>query len=370
MQPLMSLLSLHNITKRFDAVEAVTDVSLSIEQGEFFGLLGPSGCGKTTLLRLIAGLEQPDHGQVLLDGRDITSASPQRRNFGMVFQSYALFPHLNVFENVAFGLRARRLPSTEVRARVQRALTLVRLAAYEQRHPSELSGGEQQRVAIARAIVIEPPVLLCDEPLSNLDVQLREELRTELRELAARLNLTVLYVTHDQEEAFALCDRIGVMHDGCVLQIDEARTLYEHPQHAFVARFLGRNNLIRAVCLSDKDSCPTFMTVVGNHTLCISKAKAQAISAVDSSEIMLAIRPEHVRIIKPSQGRGGKNVLSARIKEIRFGGATTTLRLDASGLVLEALLLHENHLAVGDFCEVELPPAYCDFKRNRFCSML
>ncbi|HVS81033.1 MAG TPA: ABC transporter ATP-binding protein, partial [Pyrinomonadaceae bacterium] len=239
----MPLLSLQNISKRFGETTAVADVSIAVERGEFFGLLGPSGCGKTTTLRIIAGLESPDGGAVEFDDRDFTTLPPEQRGFGMVFQNYALFPHLNVFENVAFGLRARETrgssptpgspagqpgwggavregsASSNIKERVLQALELVQLPGFDKRRVDELSGGQQQRVAIARAIAIEPALLLFDEPLSNLDVALRDETRSELRSLVNRLNLTAVYVTHDQEEAFALCDRIAVMNDGRILQI-------------------------------------------------------------------------------------------------------------------------------------------------------
>src|SRR5688500_10538707 len=236
----MSLLVLKNISKRFDQTPAVSDVSLEVERGEFFGLLGPSGCGKTTTLRMIAGLEKPDAGSIRFQNADITNLPPERRGFGMVFQNYALFPHLNVFENVAFGLRARHAAKDKMNQRVQSALELVQLPGYEKRAIDELSGGQQQRVAIARAIAIEPALLLFDEPLSNLDVSLREETRGELRELVTRLGLTAVYVTHYQEEAYALCDRISVMVGGRLMQTGEPRELYEHPSDIVVARFLGR----------------------------------------------------------------------------------------------------------------------------------
>jgi len=225
----MPLLSLQNISRKFDKTIAVADVSLDVDRGEFFGLLGPSGCGKTTTLRMIAGLEQPDAGVIEFEGDNITNLPAEKRGFGMVFQNYALFPHLNVLENVAFGLRARHKPKSEIIDRVRNALELVQLPGYEKRRVDELSGGQQQRVAIARAIAIEPALLLFDEPLSNLDVALREETRGELRELVTRLGLTAVYVTHDQEEAFALCDRISVMGGGRLLQTGRPRDLYEHP---------------------------------------------------------------------------------------------------------------------------------------------
>src|SRR6476620_6492285 len=245
----MPLLSLKNISRSFGTTRAVADVSLDVAQGEFFGLLGPSGCGKTTTLRMIAGLEIPDSGAIEFDGQNITRLPPERRGFGMVFQNYALFPHLNVFENVAFGLRARHKSKTELDQRVASALELVQLPGYAQRRIDELSGGQQQRVAIARAIAIEPVLLLFDEPLSNLDVSLREETRSELRELVTRLGLTAVYVTHDQEEAFALCDRISVMVGGKLVQSGKPRELYEQPADIAVARFLGRNNLIEVMRL-------------------------------------------------------------------------------------------------------------------------
>src|SRR5437588_3110211 len=263
----MPLVSLKSISKRFGATAAVDNVSVAVQRGEFFGLLGPSGCGKTTTLRIIAGLETPDTGSVEFDGREITNLPPEHRGFGMVFQNYALFPHLNLFENVAFGLRARRGSTSDqitTSDRVNQALDLVQLSGFEKRRVDQLSGGQQQRVAIARAIAIQPSLLLFDEPLSNLDVALREETRGELRELVKRLNLTAVYVTHDQEEAFALCDRISVMERGRILQTGAPRELYERPASVMVARFLGRNNLIEAMRASKKQELlGTFKTLRG-----------------------------------------------------------------------------------------------------------
>ena len=351
----MPFLSLQNISKRYGSTLAVADLSLSVERGEFFGLLGPSGCGKTTTLRMIAGLETPDEGAIEFDGRDITRLSPERRGFGMVFQNYALFPHLNVFENVAFGLRARRRPKAEVKERVASALQLVQLPGYERRRVDELSGGQQQRVAIARAISIEPALLLFDEPLSNLDVALREETRGELRELVARLNLTAVYVTHDQEEAFALCDRISVMSEGRRLQTGTPRELYEHPAEALVARFLGRNNLIKAMRLSSShEPLAQFKTLLGSHTLSVPVRK-EDLSPINSPAT-LAIRPEHLRLNQREAAQ--ENSLSAIIREINFTGATTSVKLDADGLALEALVIDLDSLSVGDACTVTLPPEH------------
>jgi ABC-type Fe3+/spermidine/putrescine transport system ATPase subunit len=351
----VSFLSLRNVSKRYDAATAVADLSLAVERGEFFGLLGPSGCGKTTTLRMIAGLEMPDAGVIEFDGQDITRLPPERRGFGMVFQNYALFPHLNVFENVAFGLRARRREKAEIKERVGSALALVQLPGYERRRVDELSGGQQQRVAIARAISIEPALLLFDEPLSNLDVALREGTRDELRELVARLNLTAVYVTHDQEEAFALCDRISVMSAGRIMQTGTPRELYEHPARELVARFLGRNNLIKAMLLgASHDGVAKFKTLEGGHMLKVFAERID-LSRLDQP-CALAIRPEHLRInhTPPSE----ENRLDATITEINFTGATTTVKLDANGLALEALALRLDGLAHGDACSVTLPPEH------------
>jgi iron(III) transport system ATP-binding protein len=348
----MPLLFLQDISKRYDSTPAVSGVSLAVERGEFFGLLGPSGCGKTTTLRIIAGLEKPDSGIIEFDGREITKVSPEARGFGMVFQNYALFPHLNVFENVAFGLRARQKSKAEIAQRVAGALTLVQLPGYEKRRVDELSGGQQQRVAIARAIAVEPALLLFDEPLSNLDVALREETRSELRELVNRLGLTAVYVTHDQEEAFALCDRVSVMVQGQILQTGSPRALYEHPAQLSVARFLGRNNLIRALRLSAMQAeVGEFKTLDGGHTLRLSVAPAELPPL--NKTCTLASRPGHLVITRDEVS--GENVLPATVREIQFAGATTSVKLDSNGLMLEVLVLSPAGLGVGDRCAVVLP---------------
>ncbi|HEV7747441.1 MAG TPA: ABC transporter ATP-binding protein [Pyrinomonadaceae bacterium] len=349
----MALLSLKTLSKRFDKTTAVADVSLAVERGEFFGLLGPSGCGKTTTLRMIAGLEQPDSGAIEFDGNDITNLPAERRGFGMVFQNYALFPHLNVLENVAFGLRARHKTKAEITERVKGALELVQLPGYEKRRVDELSGGQQQRVAIARAIAIEPALLLFDEPLSNLDVTLREETRGELRELVTRLGLTAVYVTHDQEEAFALCDRISVMAGGRLLQTGRPRDLYEHPALLSVGKFLGRNNLLRVMRLSSsKSEVGEFKTLDGGHLIRIPVDGKDLVPL--NQPCILAIRPEHVVLTERSEKL--ENALPAIVREINFAGATSSIKLDANGLVLEALALDATGLAIGDTRTVVLPP--------------
>jgi iron(III) transport system ATP-binding protein len=355
----MSLLSLNSISKTFGDTAAVKDVSLEVARGEFFGLLGPSGCGKTTTLRIIAGLESPDRGSVDFDGRDITNLLPERRGFGMVFQNYALFPHMNVFENVAFGLRARgssptvREGAKPIDEQVRHALELVQLPGFEKRRVDELSGGQQQRVAIARAITIEPALLLFDEPLSNLDVALRAETRSELRALIKRLNLTAVYVTHDQEEAFALCDRIAVMKDGRVLQIGAPRELYEQPVDVSVATFLGRNNLIRAIRLtSSNDPVTRFKTLEGGHTLIVNATHDQLMHLPVNKACVLAIRPELVSVSR--DGSGSENAVRGRLEQIEFSGATTTVKIDANGLRLEALVMRADDFSIGDTIVCEL----------------
>ena len=357
----MPLLSLQSILKRFDGTLAVDQVSIEVGRGEFFGLLGPSGCGKTTTLRIIAGLESPDDGRVEFDGREITTLPPERRGFGMVFQNYALFPHMNVFENVAFGLRARGISPTaskgsslrSISGRVNEALELVQLSGLEGRRVDQLSGGQQQRVAIARAIAIEPSLLLFDEPLSNLDVALREETRSELRALVQRLNLTAVYVTHDQEEAFALCDRIAVMDQGRVLQVGAPRELYERPANVMIAKFLGRNNLIRAMRLSSSnDPVTQFKTDPGAHTLTVKATHDQLMRLPVNKPCLLAIRPEAIALSKT--GTAGENQITARVEQIEFSGATTTIKFDAKGLRLEVLALHSD-FEIDEACTLTLP---------------
>ncbi|UCE32490.1 MAG: ABC transporter ATP-binding protein, partial [Burkholderiales bacterium] len=257
----MATLEITGLTKRFDAFVAVDDVSLRVERGEFISLLGPSGCGKTTILRATAGLIEPDRGQVRIDGADVTWVPPHRRNLGLVFQSYALFPHMSVFENVAFGLRQRRVGEAEIAARVREALELVRLGELGARFPRELSGGQQQRVALARALAPRPALLLLDEPLSNLDAKLRDTMRIELRLLQRSLSLTTVFVTHDQEEALTMSDRICLLNRGRIEQIGTPREVYDHPRTAFAASFFGRSNAFDASVL--RAATPSLVALEG-----------------------------------------------------------------------------------------------------------
>src|SRR4030066_2482594 len=235
---------LQKVVKKFGTLEAVSDVSLEIQDGELFTLLGPSGCGKTTLLRLIGGFHKPDSGEIYVGDRPVAPIPPYERNIGMVFQNYALWPHMTIFDNIAYGLKLKRFPREKISSQVLQALKLVNLTGLEKRYPGQLSGGQQQRVALARALVLNPDVLLLDEPLSNLDAKIRIQVRAEIRKLQKELGITTIYVTHDQEEALTLSDRIAVINLGKILQIGLPRDLYERPHNPFVADFIGINNLI------------------------------------------------------------------------------------------------------------------------------
>jgi putative spermidine/putrescine transport system ATP-binding protein len=279
----MAFLQLQALCKRYGAVDAVVAADLSVEQGEFVSLLGPSGCGKTTTLQMIAGFVDVSAGRILLDGRDITHAKPASRGLGVVFQSYALFPHMSVRDNVAFGLKMRKVSSADIERRVTRVLDLVRLTPHAERYPRELSGGQRQRVALARALVIEPPVLLLDEPLSNLDANLREEMQFEIRRIQREVGITTLMVTHDQAEALSISDRVVVMQAGRITQIDEPYKLYEHPRTRFISGFVGKANLLRG----DRDA----------------SGAAQVRHTAGDGELVLSLRPEKIDLVPAGSGR-------------------------------------------------------------------
>jgi len=289
--------TLEKVGKRYGEQWVVRRIDLHVERGEFFTLLGPSGCGKTTLLRMIAGFVQPDEGWVRIDGEPVNRVPPWRRDVGLVFQSYALWPHLSVFENVAFGLRERKLPADEIIRRVRAALNQVALTGTEERRPSQLSGGQQQRVALARTLVVQPRVLLLDEPLSNLDAKLRVEMRLELQKLQRDIGLTTIYVTHDQEEALALSTRIAVINQGRIVQQGEPRAIYEQPADDFVAGFIGQANLLPAIIEGLSEHSLQLITESG-ETLEISRSSLTASGAPfrAGDSIQLSIRPEAVRI--------------------------------------------------------------------------
>ena len=279
-----------NIDLSYGATHVLRDVSLSIEPGEFFALLGPSGSGKSTLLRLIAGFNRQQSGQLLIGGRDVSAIAPWERNVGMVFQNYALWPHMSVLRNVAFGLEERRLPRDEVRRRALAALELVGLGGYEERRPNQLSGGQQQRVALARTIAIEPQVLLLDEPLSNLDAKLRVQMRRELQRLHRRLGITTIFVTHDQEEALTICDRIAVLDEGVVQQVGTPLELYDHPANRFVAQFVGSVNLFDGSVRRAGDALLFVSPLLGEVAL------PAALRAGECARMEIAFRPHAAKI--------------------------------------------------------------------------
>jgi len=329
-------LELRDVTKRFDDVVAVRELALEVPAGEFLTLLGPSGCGKTTALRLIAGFERPDAGSIVFDGRDVTRDSPQRRGFGMVFQSYALFPHLDVAANVSYGLRARGEPAAEIPGRVAASLRRVNLEGYGERAVQALSGGQQQRVALARSLAVEPPLLLLDEPLSNLDAALREQTRRELRDLVKALGITAVFVTHDQEEAFALSDRIAVLEAGRLRQIGPPEVLYRRPADPFVATFVGRANLLPATL---SDGSPRRVDFGGGASW-----TADADDDTPAGPVLALLRPEDLEMA----GTGGG--LPGVVRDRRFAGATTSfvLRVEPPGGPLDLEVIAEDRAGVGD----------------------
>jgi spermidine/putrescine transport system ATP-binding protein len=303
-----------DLVKRFDEVVAVDGINVDMPSGEFFSLLGPSGCGKTTTLRMIAGFEQPNGGQILLDGVDMAQTPPHKRNVNTVFQSYALFPHLTVEENVAFGLKFQKADKRETGRRVNEALELVQLTGYGKRRPNQLSGGQQQRVALARALILNPKVLLLDEPLGALDAKLRKRLQIELKALQEAVGITFVYVTHDQEEALTMSDRIAVMSNGQIEQLGTPTQVYEEPATAYVADFLGVSNLMDAVASGGGDAgCKV---KVGDFDLVAKKGKTDA-----SGAVKVVIRPERIRI--GAQDETGENRVPGMIERMVYLGASS-----------------------------------------------
>jgi len=284
---------LERVTKVFGDTIAVDDLSLEIEEGEFFSLLGPSGCGKTTTLRMIGGFEEPTRGTIYLGGRDVTDLPPYKRDVNTVFQSYALFPHLDVFENVAFGLRRRKVDRAEVERRVREALELVDLVGFERRRPSQLSGGQQQRVALARALVNRPKVLLLDEPLGALDLKLRKQMQLELKRIQAEVGITFIYVTHDQEEAMTMSDRIAVMRHGRIEQVGPPEDVYEHPATEFVAGFLGASNLLDGEVKERRGGVATIRLATGGTV----RVPEDRMPADLDSVVKVGVRPEKISIL-------------------------------------------------------------------------
>jgi spermidine/putrescine ABC transporter ATP-binding subunit len=321
-------IELRGLSKRYGQEVVVNNVAVSIAAGEFFSLLGPSGSGKTTTLMMIAGFVQPDGGAILLDGNDIAATPPQKRGFGMVFQNYAIFPHLDVFENIAFPLRARRWPKAAIAQRVGWALDLVRLGRFADRYARQLSGGQQQRVALARAIVFHPPVVLMDEPLGALDKNLRFEMQVEIKDIQQRLGMTVLYVTHDQEEAMSMSDRIAILNHGRIDQVGTPGEVYERPANPFVGRFLGEANLIEGTIAGQCGD------VVRLAMPCGQQLRAPAGDRFGAGRGMLFIRPERVEIAPGSVADDSplRNCLAGTIRRCAFLGNILRYAVDVDGI--------------------------------------
>ncbi len=316
----MASIRLEEINKTFPGVKALVDITQDIPSGELFTLLGPSGCGKTTLLRTIAGFYQQDSGHIYVADQVIDHVPVHQRNTGMVFQNYAVFPHMTVFENVAFGLRSRKVASSDIKKRVAKVLELARLSGYEQRTPDQLSGGQQQRVGLARAMVIEPKVLLMDEPLSNLDAKLRVEMREEIRDIQKALGITTIYVTHDQEEALVISDSIAVMSSGVIQQVGTSWEIYKEPANTFVASFVGNMNFFDGKL---HPSNPERMTVaVNEHTVKVPSVKAGL------KTVRLAVRPEDLSIVSEQESGREDSRVPGIIEKISFTGSLIQYRVD------------------------------------------
>jgi ABC-type Fe3+/spermidine/putrescine transport system ATPase subunit len=340
-------LDIRNLTKRYGGLAAVEALDLSVAHGEMVALLGESGCGKTTTLRMVAGFTRPDQGRVLIDGREMNDVPAYRRNVGIFFQNYALFPHLSIFDNVAFGLKLQKLPGPEIRRRTLEMLDLVKLPGLEKRFPREISGGQQQRVALARALVTGPSVLLLDEPLSNLDAKLRMEMQVELRRIQRELGITAIIVTHDQEEAVSLADRVAVMRRGRILQTGVPREVFNRPADPFVADFMGFSNFIPGVSEGREGGFARIRC--GGVRLRVPEASCPH---APGTALILAIRPDHIALTGPEASESHRG----RISALTYRGNTT--RLEVSELFEKPLYLHVRSYAGPDSGPVSLsfPP--------------
>ena len=348
----MKSVRLEHVTKSFGKVETINDLNLMIQPGEFFTFLGPSGCGKTTTLRMIAGFYYPTTGKIYFDDANVTGLQPNKRNIGMVFQNYALFPHMTVDENIAFGLKVRKMPTTVIRKKVDRIREIVHLGPYGNRKINELSGGQQQRVALARALVIEPDILLLDEPLSNLDAKLREETRVEIKRIQSELGVTTIYVTHDQTEAMAMSDRIMVMDRGHVQQVGTPQEIYNRPVNRFVSNFIGETNLLEAT-IDEVTSEDLIVTTCDGWTL---RGKRENISPLIKLKIgetvYVSIRPESIQ-----QGPG-ENDLSGIISFVEFTGLSVQYIVNMPSATLKAMILNDGSplKQIGDEIVLNIPP--------------
>ncbi len=340
------MVELRSVSKVFGSYVALQDVNFEIREGEFMTFLGPSGCGKTTCLRLISGFDTPTSGQVFIAGRDVTLDPPYRRDVNQVFQSYALFPHLTIYENIAFGLRMKKVPGAEIKQRVDRVVEMTSLSAFVDRKPAQMSGGQRQRVALARAIVCEPKVLLLDEPLSALDAKLRTQMRTELKQLQKRLGITFVFVTHDQEEALTMSDRVAVINAGRVEQIGTVNEIYYQPATRFVATFIGETNIIEADVIGRENGRVRCRLEGGLELLVRDGAR------VSGDKILLSLRPEKVRLYRKDPG--GENSFPGRVAVEIFKGALDDLTIIVQGgIELGALLANDGQEEM-DFHEGEV----------------
>jgi mannopine transport system ATP-binding protein len=348
--------TISRVSKRYGAVGAVEDVSIEVRAGEFLSLLGPSGSGKTTLLMMVAGFESATAGSIRVGDRDLTHVPPNERGIGMVFQKYALFPHMTVAQNVAFPLKMRKLSKGEIAERVRRALSLVRLDDYGDRMPSQLSGGQQQRVAVARAIVFEPPVLLMDEPLGALDKKLREQLQIEIKSLQQRLGVTVVYVTHDQEEALTMSDRVAVINNGRLEQIGTPVDLYDSPGSVFVADFIGKMNFVDGEWISSGGEAGMVrVSDLGSLPALAPCANGAVVTA--RRPVRAAIRPERLQLFK--RGDGSEHSLKGTIESVIFVGSHRTLLVRVGDKLLQAQIpaaAGAHHLDQGDAVDVTCDP--------------
>jgi len=323
---------LERVTKDFGETVAVDDLSLDIPEGEFFSMLGPSGCGKTTTLRMIGGFEEPTRGTIYLRGRDVTDLPPYKRDVNTVFQSYALFPHLNVYENVAFGLRRKKVAKDEVASRVKEAMRLVDLMGFETRRPSQMSGGQQQRVALARALVNSPKVLLLDEPLGALDLKLRKQMQLELKRIQSEVGITFIYVTHDQEEAMTMSDRLAVMRLGRIEQIGPPEEVYENPTTEFVAGFLGASNMLEGEMKERTDGMSTVL-LTGGHVVHLPSERAPFQTGTN---VKVGVRPEKVHIAPEgdepeAQARSGFNSITGLLRMSTYIGVSHQYKVEGPG---------------------------------------
>ena len=337
-------LKIENIKKSFGTQQVLKGLSFEVEKGEFFFLLGSSGCGKSTLLRIISGLCDPDEGRIFFDGEDVTTLPAEKRGVGLVFQNYALWPHMTVYDNIAFGLQVRKLKKDEIAKKVAKVLQDVRLEGLEKRYPAELSGGQQQRVALARALVVEPKLVLLDEPLSNLDANLRLEMRSELRRIHRELGLTMIYVTHDQKEALSLADRVALLHDGRLEQLGNPTELYKRPQSKFAAGFLGETNFLKGKAQKKNETSWEIETPWGISTI----SQDQAVGVESGKALSLSVRPEDLRLT----GKENDPNFQAKILESNFLGDITQLVLEANGERLLVETLSSSQLRVGELIKV------------------